>query len=265
MIESKDKATSGSAVAGSTNLDPDKYVASIWSSKILPTVQKQAVELPTLLNDLERDPAATAKRFGHYAIDGGPPSFLVKGSGRVVSVDTLSARSTAGITSLAESCALIEVGPVLSGSDIRDALPFINFNQFVNQVQYGEVAISINARVTDKVLIQLDTDKLKGKRVVFTGAYTAPDPNAPCRHPHCLRSRRSRSRCASESPRLEIDVVVRAESVSKVFASTVALNHVDFNVYRGKVNALVGENGGRQVDADGRARRRPRADAKAGT
>ncbi|NUR76271.1 MAG: sugar ABC transporter ATP-binding protein [Thermoleophilia bacterium] len=37
--------------------------------------------------------------------------------------------------------------------------------------------------------------------------------------------------------------VLRAADVSKVFGGTVALNHVDFNVYRGKVNALVGENG----------------------
>ena len=44
-------------------------------------------------------------------------------------------------------------------------------------------------------------------------------------------------------PRLESDVVVRAEGISKVFDGTVALNRVDFNVYRGKVNALVGENG----------------------
>ncbi len=37
--------------------------------------------------------------------------------------------------------------------------------------------------------------------------------------------------------------VLRAEQISKVFPGTVALNHVDFNVYRGKVNALIGENG----------------------
>jgi erythritol transport system ATP-binding protein len=39
------------------------------------------------------------------------------------------------------------------------------------------------------------------------------------------------------------DVILRGEGISKVFGRTVALNGVDFNVYRGKVNALVGENG----------------------
>ncbi len=39
------------------------------------------------------------------------------------------------------------------------------------------------------------------------------------------------------------DVVLRAEDIRKMFGRTVALDSVDFNVYRGKVNALVGENG----------------------
>ena len=39
------------------------------------------------------------------------------------------------------------------------------------------------------------------------------------------------------------NVVLRAEGVTKVFPGTVALDHVDFNCYRGKVNVLIGENG----------------------
>jgi erythritol transport system ATP-binding protein len=39
------------------------------------------------------------------------------------------------------------------------------------------------------------------------------------------------------------DVILRAEKITKVYPGTVALNKVDFNVYRGKVNVLVGENG----------------------
>jgi len=39
------------------------------------------------------------------------------------------------------------------------------------------------------------------------------------------------------------NVILRAEDITKVFPGTVALEHVNFNVYRGKVNVLVGENG----------------------
>lgn len=39
------------------------------------------------------------------------------------------------------------------------------------------------------------------------------------------------------------EVILHAEKVTKVYPGTVALNEVDFNIYRGKVNVLIGENG----------------------
>lgn len=39
------------------------------------------------------------------------------------------------------------------------------------------------------------------------------------------------------------DVILHAEKITKLYPGTVALNEVDFNIYRGKVNVLVGENG----------------------
>lgn len=41
----------------------------------------------------------------------------------------------------------------------------------------------------------------------------------------------------------EHNVILRAENITKVYPGTIALKGVDFNVYRGKVNVLVGENG----------------------
>ncbi|GER83269.1 MAG: sugar ABC transporter ATP-binding protein [Thermogemmatispora sp.] len=39
------------------------------------------------------------------------------------------------------------------------------------------------------------------------------------------------------------DIVLRAEGITKIYGGTVALDNVDFTVYRGKVNVLIGENG----------------------
>ena len=45
------------------------------------------------------------------------------------------------------------------------------------------------------------------------------------------------------TPKIPENVILRAEQVTKLYPGTVALHKVDFNVYRGKVNVLVGENG----------------------
>jgi len=42
---------------------------------------------------------------------------------------------------------------------------------------------------------------------------------------------------------MDDSVILRAENIRKVYPGTVALKGVDFNVYKGKVNVLVGENG----------------------
>jgi erythritol transport system ATP-binding protein len=39
------------------------------------------------------------------------------------------------------------------------------------------------------------------------------------------------------------EIILRAEQITRIYDATVALNKVDFNVYRGKVNVLIGENG----------------------
>ncbi len=39
------------------------------------------------------------------------------------------------------------------------------------------------------------------------------------------------------------DIILSAQNITKVFPGTVALEDVTFNVYRGKVNVLIGENG----------------------
>ena len=39
------------------------------------------------------------------------------------------------------------------------------------------------------------------------------------------------------------EVCLRAEKISKIYPGTKALDQVSFNVYRGKVNVLIGENG----------------------
>ena len=48
---------------------------------------------------------------------------------------------------------------------------------------------------------------------------------------------------ANSAPSADTAVVLRAEQITKRYPGTIALDRVDFNIYRGKVNVLIGENG----------------------
>ena len=63
----------------------------------------------------------------------------------------------------------IQIGPVLKGTAIRDALPFISADRFANQIHFAEVANELNARVERNVLAPIDRSSLKGRLIVFTG------------------------------------------------------------------------------------------------
>jgi erythritol transport system ATP-binding protein len=39
------------------------------------------------------------------------------------------------------------------------------------------------------------------------------------------------------------DIILRTRGMSMLFPGTVALDNVDYNVWRGKVNVIIGENG----------------------
>ncbi|MDA3958734.1 sugar ABC transporter ATP-binding protein [Oceanispirochaeta sp.] len=47
----------------------------------------------------------------------------------------------------------------------------------------------------------------------------------------------------NQSRENDLEIILRAEKIRKVYPGTMALNGVNFNVYRGKVNVMVGENG----------------------
>jgi len=47
----------------------------------------------------------------------------------------------------------------------------------------------------------------------------------------------------SNSSHPDAGVILRTENITKVFPGTVALDQVNYNIYKGKINVLVGENG----------------------
>jgi predicted lipoprotein len=147
------------------SFDARAYVESIWNARVLPA-SETAVDVATLL-----DRSATA------ATSGTAPArrnVLVKGRTRITSIDL---RSRVGLAFIdvgtgASTRVALQVGPVLRGTALRDALPFIQFTDFVNQIDHAAVASELNERALQSAIGRTAPESLEGKTVSFRGAAT---------------------------------------------------------------------------------------------
>ncbi len=89
----------------------------------------------------------------------------------MVAVDTRSRSGTATVEldGKGRATVILQIGPVITGTAIRDALPALGFDRFVNQIQHADVGNELNARVEREVLQPLDRAELRGRHVSFAG------------------------------------------------------------------------------------------------
>jgi predicted lipoprotein len=112
---------------------------------------------------------------------GAPRLVVVRGRGRVADVDARSRSGTATVELDGEAGArvVLQIGPVLAGTAIRDALPALGFDRFVNQIQHADVGNELNTRVERELLAGLDRAALRGRHVRFAGMATVEEGRPP--------------------------------------------------------------------------------------
>jgi predicted lipoprotein len=144
--------------------DPHAYVASIWTSQVLPTAEASAIDLQAYLAR-QADPAVTALPATR--------AVFVRGRATVAEIDQRSRVGLArlGLERATDSPAVaIQVGPVLRGTALRDALPFVRFTDFLNQLEFAAVSNALNEQVVEAVLAGMNVGGLAGRDVTFLGA-----------------------------------------------------------------------------------------------
>ncbi len=176
---------------------------------------------------------------------------FVKGTATVAEIDR---KSRIGLARLRlpwakdGQAAAIQIGPVLRGTALRDALEFVRFTDFVNQLEFAGVANALNDRVDQRRVGRSEHRRacrprghLRGRRAIkgsgrfYVERKKRPDP---------LRSRSCPCTCNSWGTRESHDTpVLEARGITKVFPGTTALGGVGIGLERGRVRALIGENG----------------------
>ena len=174
IVRNKDKKPAG----GNGGFDADAYVAGIWDEKVMPLVRDKAADIVPVLDALAKDPDAAGKQYGTRAeAEGAVWNFIVKGEGRVTKADTASRRGMLVVAldgDPAGRSVTLQIGPVVFGSAFRDSLPFVSFNDFVNQIDFAQVSRKINDRAVETARAGFDPAQAEGKTIAFRGAMANP-------------------------------------------------------------------------------------------
>lgn len=160
----------------SDKFNPDEFVEKAWDSKIVPYFREKSLPIGEVLAALAKDPKTAGEKFGYREkAEGSPWNFRVKGKGKIVGVNTESRASTVDVD--LESCdgvadLAIQIGPVIKDTGIRDAVDFISFTNFTNQLEFARLSNACNKKVNEAVLSSLDRENLMGRDVEFYGVFT---------------------------------------------------------------------------------------------
>ena len=157
--------------------NPDKMVADIWDSKVLPYLDERAGPFQDVSALAASNLDEAAAKYGHKEKQGSAPwTFAAKVDGVIVAEETKSRAAYVDVDVNADGKAdvRVSIGPAIRGTAIRDSLKFVNFNEFKNQIEWAQFGKSFNTHVNKTLLEKLPREGLTGKKVTATGAYPLP-------------------------------------------------------------------------------------------
>jgi predicted lipoprotein len=171
----KDQSTSGQGnPAQNTEFSPEKMAEEIWDSKAMPYLKRKAGALPEIVAAARQSQDEAGRKYGYREKqDGSPWTVVTNFDGQVVTADTASRAATAGVDvdGDGKADATIQIGPAIRGTALRDALDFVSFTSFTNQIEYAQFGKALNTRVDRVLLSTLPRDQLVGRTVKVLGVF----------------------------------------------------------------------------------------------
>ena len=147
--------------------DVASFVTDIWPGRVTQELRARAVPL----QDFRKGVDELGPRHGNRAGEGSPWTLVFRGTGIVRDIDRESPRGRMQVDTAIGPVA-IQTGPVVSGSTIRDALPFITFDHFPDQISFAEAGMALTDNALGRLRPALASVKV-GDRVAFLGTASA--------------------------------------------------------------------------------------------
>lgn len=153
---------------------PNPHMANIdqtWQSKIVPQIVGQARPVAELLSALqtEKDFDSACKKLGFRSQDENPCIFYVKVEGTISQLDTASRSGKMTIADNSGGNVVVQIGPTLRGTQLRDAYKGASYGDFNDQVLFGEYGRAINEQAVKMIqAVPLKTGEITHVYGVFS-------------------------------------------------------------------------------------------------
>lgn len=177
VVKNVDPAEAGQAEeAQSDDVRMGKLAREIWQPKVLPAVAKLLTTLPDLRAALAQDVDSAGGQFG-YKPEGEASAwnFAVAGTGVIVETKMNSRAAKIQVDTDADGKAdvTVQLGPIIRGTALRDAMSFLSFSDFRDQIEFAKLAGGLNAMAHEGMTIP--TEDPIGQTITFEGVYTFKD------------------------------------------------------------------------------------------
>jgi predicted lipoprotein len=162
------------AAAAAEAFNPDRMVEDMWRPKVLPYLEGKAGRFQDVRTLAASDAAAAGTKYGNTRKQANSPwTYVASVEGKIVASNTQSRAASIDVDVDRDGKADLraQIGPAMRGTALRDALDFVDFNSFTNQIDFAQFGKSFNTYVNTKVLAALPRDGLDGRQVKLLGAY----------------------------------------------------------------------------------------------
>ncbi len=149
------------------------YAREIWDAQVLPAVAEHLVPLSDLRTALAKDVDAAGAAHGMRPEgEANPWNFAVSGSGVIIVAKTASRAAKLQLDTDDDGKAdvTVQLGPVVRGTAIRDAMPFLDFSNFRDQIEFAKLAGGLNAMAHEN--LSVPEGDLVGMTATFEGVFT---------------------------------------------------------------------------------------------
>jgi len=152
--------------------DAKGYASTIWSDRGFAYFGENAKPVTSVLPAIAADLDVAGPQYGTRPGEGSPWSFVVTGTGTVAEKNTESRAGTMVVDldgATGPMQATVQIGPVIRGNAVRDALPFVSFKDFINQLEFADAGKALTALAVGGVEANI-AELSVGDQVTFTGA-----------------------------------------------------------------------------------------------